>query len=121
MRGEEGRTSSISGLEGWFQTGLSDATRLDKSVLPLYFGFTSEGYWEMPLSMPSIASINCWGMINVGRKIQRKEPYFIHFEPQGRHLWIVGRKLRFIRDDFFSEMSVTRFESWKRTMEAGQT
>ena len=58
MRGRECLTSRVFASKGSFQAGFSHPTLAERSVRLRYLGAISRGYWETPLSTPSIASIN---------------------------------------------------------------
>ena len=51
-------TSRVFESKGSFQAGFSHPTLAERSVRLRYLGAISRGYWETPLSTPSIASIN---------------------------------------------------------------
>ena len=51
-------TSTVFESKGSFQAGLSQPTRAARSVRLRYLGVISLGYWETPLSTPSMASMN---------------------------------------------------------------
>lgn len=55
-------TSRVFESKGSFQAGFSQPTLAERSVRLRYLGAISEGYWETPLSTPSIASTNSYAL-----------------------------------------------------------
>lgn len=51
-------TSTVFESKGSFQAGLSQPTLAERSVRLRYLGVISRGYWDTPLSTPSIPSTN---------------------------------------------------------------
>lgn len=60
LDGSERLTSSVWLSYGSFHAGLSQPTRLDRSVRTRYLAATSVGYCVTPLSMPSTPSMSSW-------------------------------------------------------------
>lgn len=60
-------TSTTCASTDWFQAGFRWPTLAETSVLTRYRGEASVEYWEIPLSIASIASINSYRPFNTRR------------------------------------------------------
>lgn len=74
-------TSTRLASTGSFQAGLSQDTRLDRSVQFAYKGDPASSYCEIPLSTASMASINSLLEVNDDTQGCGKTTYLVELEP----------------------------------------
>lgn len=99
-------TSKVFESKGSFQAGFSQPTLAERSVRLRYLGAMSEGYWETPLSTPSIASTNSYvSLVSGGPGARWEKEDLVQFEPECPNGRVSRLELESARNDFLAKVS----------------